>query len=100
MDNIDDLKQKVLFELERSSTDFKLTDTLATHCYVGRATMVGVLDELWRQGVIRHPVGFTPRELEWWRLVSKGYTRGEKWRMTLAVIGFYRISDGTPAGAY
>lgn len=99
-DLIEGLKAQVLFELENSSTDFKLTDTLATHCSTTRAIMVGVLDEMWHDGVIRHPVGFTSKELDWWRLSWKGYTRGEKWRMIWALIGMRPLSDGSPAGQY
>lgn len=89
---------------DNSEFDFRTTDSLVKQFGVTRASMLPVLDELWHQGKIRHPVGWENNiygrrnEAEWWRYTSHGYTRAEKRRMTWAVIGFSRLSNGSVGG--
>jgi hypothetical protein len=101
-----DLRQRLADALEQSDKDFVLTDTLSRRANTTRAEVVGALDEMWREGLIRHPVGWERNlnsrrrnESEWWRLVSRGETRGEKRRQLFALIGFYPLSLGTYNGA-
>lgn len=99
----DRLRHEVLLAFDNSTTDFRLTDSITgdvTHLGAGRAEVVGVLDELFRERVIRHPVDFSTPELEWWRLVKRGYTRGEKKRMFFALLGMKIISNGEVSGEY
>lgn len=92
------LRDDILTKLAESHFDFMLTDTLVTKTGNDRERVVGALDTLWREGVIRHPVGWHGPEIDWWRLTERGETKGEKRRKLWAVIGMRPIGDGSYSG--
>lgn len=92
-----EVQEEVFALIKRTESDFHLTETLVDKLSVvniPRAQVIGALDVLFRERLIRHPVGFNTTELDWWRPVSRGFTRGEKLRMTKALFGMYPVSDG------
>ena len=105
MTTIDRIQGDVLAVISNSEYDFRTTDSLMNEFGVNRPFMVGLLDNLWREGKIRHPFGWERHlygagrnEVDWWRYTSRGPTRREKWRMFSALIGMQPISDGGFAG--
>lgn len=71
------------------------------------ATLATALDELWRQGKIRHPFGWERHmygvgrnEANWWRYAEHGPTRGEKRRMWCALVGMTPLSNDLPGGVW
>lgn len=93
------LRLALLGTLSTSAYDFCKTETLvrdmALMLQAPRSEVMSTLDELYRQKMIRHPFDYTARELEWWRLVKRGYTRRERWRMAKAILCYYPITTTT-----
>lgn len=70
--------------LEKSPTDWRKVSSIAREI---EATVDDVHAALRALGdKVRTPVGATAEEADWYRLVSKGLTKREQWRLVRAVI--------------
>jgi predicted transcriptional regulator len=67
--------------MEGSAADFRTPDTVASEIGTDRASVEGELRELEARGLVRRPVRYVRGEENHYRLVARGYTRGEKLRI-------------------
>ncbi|BBY61819.1 hypothetical protein MHEL_00620 [Mycolicibacterium helvum] len=91
----------VLGVISSSPSNFRLTESLAHDFDTSYETMGKILDRLWHEGKVRHPVGWERHiyykgrnESTWWRVTADGYTWGERLRKVFAFVSMRSISDG------
>jgi hypothetical protein len=101
------LRDEVLRVVMECKKDFILTDTVVKRVSGGclmappRADIVAALDELWKDGEIRHPATMghwverdRRRYPDWWRDARRGYTRQERRTMLRGLFTFRLVDLG------